>query len=126
MTRSLKSQISRDARSVFLNLKNYAVLKTLRYYRNGSSKPPEERKIPIVVDEDANNNNVWNRNKTHTRMGNDQTLYQMGITFFCALEDFNPPPKKGRRMELDGTIYEVVGHRNDYGILKVELRELEE
>lgn len=61
----------------FLNLKDFAVLKTQRYYRNGNSKPPEERKIPIVVDEDSNNNNVWNRNKTHTRMGNDQILYQM-------------------------------------------------
>lgn len=126
MTKSLKTQIGRDARRVFLNLKDFAVLKTLLYYRNGNSKPPEERRIPIVVDEDSNNNNVWNRNKTHTRMGNDQILYKMGICFFCALEDFNPPPKKGRRMELDGTTYEVIGHTNDYGILKVELRELEE
>ena len=124
--RSLKSQIRQDAKRVFLNLNDFAVLKEIRYYRNGNSKPPLDMKIPVVIDEDANNNNVWNRNKTHTRMGNDQTLYQMGIVFFCALEDFSPPPKKGRRMELGDRAYEVIGAAQEGGMLKVELRELEE
>ncbi len=124
--RSLKAQIRQDAKRIFLNLDDFAVLEHIRYYRNGSNKPPLDMRIPIVVDEDANNNNVWNRNKTHTRMGNDKTLYQMGITFFCALEDFSPQPKKGRRLELGDRAYDVIGVAREGGILKIELRELEE
>lgn len=126
MTKSLKSQIRRDAKRVFLSLDDFAVLEHIRYYRNGNSKPPLDLRIPIVVDEDANNNNVWNRSRTYTRVGNDQTLHQISKTIFCALEDFNPPPKKGRRMEVGDHAYEVVGVAREGGMLKIELRELEE
>lgn len=126
MRRSLKSQIQRDVKRVFLNLSDFAVLEHIRYYRNGNNKPPLDLHIPIVVDEDANNNNVWNRSRTYTRVGNDQTLHQISKTIFCALEDFNPPPKKGRRMEVGDHAYEVVGVAQEGGMLKIELRELEE
>lgn len=126
MRRNLKSQIRQDAKRVFLNLNDFAVLENLRYYRNGSGKPPQDLRIPVVTDEDANNNNVWNRSRTYTRLGNDQTLYQVSRTIFCAREDFDPPPKKGRRLEVGDHAYEVVGVALEGGILKVELRELEE
>lgn len=126
MIKSLKSQIRRDAKRVFLSLDDFAVLEHIRYYRNGNSKPPLDLRISIVVDEDANNNNVWNRSRTYTRVGNDQTLYQISKTIFCAQEDFNPPPKKGRRMEVGDHAYEVVGVAQEGGMLKIELRELEE
>lgn len=128
MIKSLKTQMQRDVKRVFLNLSDFAVLERIRYYRNGNGngKPPLDLRIPIVVDEDANNNNVWNRSRTYTRVGNDQTLHQISKTIFCALEDFNPPPKKGRRMEVGDHAYEVVGVAQDGGMLKIELRELEE
>lgn len=124
--RSLKSQIRRDAKRVFLNLNEFAVLENIRYYRNGTSNPPLELRIPIVVDEDANMNSVWNKNKNQQRIGKDQIIFQMEKILFCALEDFSPPPKKGRRMEIGDHGYEVLGVAQEGGMLKIELRELEE
>lgn len=124
--RSLKSQIRQDAKRVFLNLNDFAVLESVRYYRNGSGKPPLDLRIPIVVDEDANMNSVWNKNKNQQRIGKDQTIFQMEKILFCALEDFSPPPKKGRRMEVGDHAYEVLGVAQEGGMLKIELRELGE
>lgn len=124
--RSLKSQIQKDAKRVFLNLNDFAVMENIRYYRNGNSKPPLDLHIPIVVDEDANMNSVWNKNKNQQRIGRDQTIFQMEKILFCALEDFSPPPKKGHRMEVGDHAYEVLGVDREGGMLKIELRELEE
>lgn len=125
--RNLKSQIQRDAKEVFLNLDEFAIKEHIRYWRNGSNKPPEELHIAVVVNEDANMNGVWNKNKNQQRIGRDQTLFQLEIVFFCAREDFNPPPKKGRKIQIGNDhIYEVLGVDVQGGLLKVELRELEE
>ena len=124
--RNLKSQIRMDAKRVFLNLNEFAQLTHITYYRHGNSKPPEDREIPIVVNEDGNNNKVWNRTTTHTKMGNDTVLFQMTQVFFCALEDFTPPPKRGRKIEIEGRSCEVVGVTVEGAMLKVEVRELEE
>lgn len=124
--RGLKSQIQRDIKRVYLNLNDFAVLETIRYYRNGRGQPPLELRIPIVVNADENMNSVWNKNKAQQRIGSDQTIYQMEKVLFCALEDFNPPPKKGRRMELCGHAYETLSVSQEFGMLKIELRELEE
>ena len=105
----------------------FAVISHIRYWRNGRGKPPEDRRIPIVRNNEGNMNNVWNQVKNIQRIGRDQTLYQEEIVFFCAREDFNPPPKKGRTLQLDDdTIWEVLGADLQGGLLKVELRQLEE
>lgn len=125
--RNLKSQIQRDAKQVFMNTDDFAVLEHLRYWKNGREKPPVDLRIPIVVDEDANMNSVWNKNKNQQRIGRDQTLFQLEKIFFCAREDFDPPPKKGRRIQIgDDHIYEVLGVEIEGGLMRVELRELEE
>lgn len=126
MRKSLKAQIQRDAKRVFLNLNDFAVLEQVRYYRNGPERPPVDMRIAVVVDVDANMNSVWNKNKNQQRIGRDQIIFQMEKVMFCALEDFNPPPKKGRRIEVGNHAYEVLGTRQEGGMLKVELRELDE
>ena len=126
---NLQSQIQRDAKEVFLNLDEFAVLEHIRYFHNGANKPPLDLRIPIVVNEDANMNSVWNKNKNQQRIGADQTLFQMTVVFFCAREDFDPPPKKGRRLKIgerNGHAYEVLGADIQGGLLKIELRELDE
>ena len=125
--RNLKSQIQRDAKLVFLNLDEFAVLEEIKYWANGNGKPPINLHIAIVVNEDANMNSVWNKNKNVQRIGRDQTLFQLEKVFFCAREDFDPPPKKGRKIQIgNDRIYEVLGVDVQGGLLKVELRELEE
>lgn len=126
MRRSLKSQIQKDAKRVFLNLGEFAVEKEIVYYQDGMNRPPRTLKIPVSIDEDANMNSVWNKNKNQQRIGNDQELYQMEIVFFCALEDFQPPPKKARRIQVDDLLYEVLSVKTIEGMLEVELRRLEE
>jgi hypothetical protein len=126
MRRSLKVQIERDAKRVFLDLNDFAELVHIRYWRHGTSKEPEDKEISVVVEENMNDNRVWNRNKTHTKMGNDESLFQVDLTFFCARSDFDPPPRRKRQMEVDGKAYEVVGVTFEGGLMKVELRDLEE
>lgn len=100
--------------------------KTVRYWRNGTGKPPEERVVPVVIDQDENMNSVWNKNKNQQRIGNDQVVFQMEKAFYCSRSRFSPPPKKGRRLELDNVLYEVLGVETEGGMLRIELRELEE
>lgn len=126
MRRSLKSQIRRDARRVFLNLEEFGTLERVLYWRHGEGKEPEDRRIPVVIDKDSNMNSVWNKNKNQQRIGHDQTLYQMEFILFCALEDFNPPPRKGRNIQVGDHEYNVLGVTIEGGLLKIELRELEE
>lgn len=111
---------------MFLDLEGFAVIGEIRYWRNGSAAPPEEKKLKIVVDQDENMNSVWNKNKNQQRIGHDQVIFQMEKAFYVSREDFSPPPKKGRRLELDGVLYEVLGVETAGGMLHVELRELEE
>ena len=125
--RNLKSQIQRDAKLVFLNLDEFAVLEEIKYWANGNGKPPVQLRIRIAVNRDDNMNAVWNKHKDIQRIGHDQTLFQMEYVFFCAREDFSPPPKKGRKIQIGNDhIYEVLGVDVQGGLLKVELRELEE
>lgn len=124
--RNLKSQIQRDAKTVFLNLNEFATLERIRYWRNGPSKPPADMRIPIVTDTDGNMNAVWNRIKDQHRSGHDQTLFQMEFIFFCAREDFDPPPKKDRKIQVGDHTYQVLGAEVEGGLLRVELRELDE
>lgn len=126
MVRSLKAQIQKDAKRVFLDLEGFAVVENIKYWRNGLKEPPEERRVPVVIDEDANMNSVWNKNKNQQRIGHDQELYQMELTFYVALEDFQPPPRKGRRIKIGDRTYDVLGVRTEGGLLKVEVRRLEE
>jgi hypothetical protein len=126
MRRSLKAQIGADAKRVFLSMEGFAVKEEIHYWRNGKDSPYETRVIPVVVDEDANMNAVWNKNKNQQRIGHDQSLFQVEKIFFCARSDFDPPPKKGRRIEVTGLIYEVLGVTTEGGLLKVEMRRLEE
>ena len=126
MRRNLKAQILRDVKRVFLNPDDFGVLERVLYWRNGNSKPPEDRNIMIVLDEDTNMNKTWNRHKDLQRIGHDQIMYQVEKILFCALEDFNPPPKKGRRMQIGDRMYETLGVSDEYGILIIELRALEE
>ena len=128
MIRSLKSQIQADAKRVFLDLEGFAVMTEITYWRHGTGKPPEIKRLKIVVDEDEYMNSVWNKNKNQQRIGNDQVAYQMEKVLFVAREDFSPPPKKGRRLQLDGdaAIWEVLSVGTEGGLLKIEMRELEE
>ena len=128
MRRDLKSQIRRDARRVFLDLDDFAVLETLKYWRRGDSKPPEERRIRVVVDEDANISmyKSVNRSLDAESIKHDQLLYRMEKILFCALEDFNPPPRKDRRMQVGDHTYTVLGAMVEGGIVKITMRELEE
>lgn len=124
--RNLKSQIQRDAKTVFLNLDEFATLERIRYWRNGTQKPPADMRIPIVTDADGNMNAVWNRIKDQHRSGHDQTLFQTEFIFFCAREDFDPPPKKDRKIQVGDHTYQVLGAEVEGGLLRVELRELDE
>lgn len=128
MKRDLKSQIRRDAKRVFLNPADFAVLETLKYWRRGDGKPPEERRINIVVDEDANISMYKGVNKSvdAEHIKHDQRLYRMEKILFCALEDFNPPPRKGRRLQVGDHSYSVLGVMVEGGIVKITMRELEE
>lgn len=126
MRRNLKAQILRNHKRVFLNPDDFGVLEHVVYWRYGQSKPPEDRNIVIVLDEDTNMNKTWNKHKDLQRIGHDQVMYQVEKVLFCALEDFNPPPKKGRRMQIGDRLYETLGVGNEYGMLKIELRALEE
>ena len=122
----MKSQIQRDARRVFLNLDEFAILERIRYWRNGPSKPLVDMRIPIVTDTDGNMNAVWNRIKDQHRNSHDQTLFQTEFIFFCAREDFDPPPKKNREIKVGDHMYQVLGVEVEGGLLRVELRELDE
>ena len=124
--RNLKSQIQQDARRVFLNLDEFATLERIRYWRNGSNKPPVDMRIRIVTDTDGNMNAVWNRIKDQHRSGHDQALFQTEFIFFCAREDFDPPPKKNRSIQVGDHMYQVLGVEVEGGLLRVELRELDE
>lgn len=124
--RNLKSQIQQDATNVFLNLSDFATLEHIQYFKYGNSKPPLDMRIPIVVTEDANMNSVWNKNKNVQRIGRDQELFQLEKIFFCARVHFDPPPKKGRNIKIGDRIYEVLGVDVQGGLLRVEVRELEE
>lgn len=125
--RSLKSQIREDAKKVFLSVDDFAKIAHIRYWRYGRGKPPEDLRVPIVINNEGNMDNVWNQVKNIQRVGRDQILYQVEIVLFCAREDFDPPPKKGRTLQMeDDTIWEVLGVDIQGGILKVELRQLEE
>lgn len=128
MRRDLKSQIRRDARRVFLNPADFGVLETLKYWRKGDAKPPEERRICVVVDEDANISMYKGVNKSvdSENIKHDQLLYRMEKILFCALEDFNPPPRKGRRLQVGDHTYIVMGVMVEGGMVKVTMRELEE
>ena len=124
--RNLKSQIQQDARRVFLNLDEFATLERIRYWRNGSNKPPVDMRIRIVTDTDGNMNAVWNGIKDQHRSGHDQALFQTEFIFFCAREDFDPPPKKNRSIQVGDHMYQVLGVEVEGGLLRVELRELDE
>ena len=124
--RNLKSQIRRDAKRVFLNPDELGEMEHILYFRNGGGKPPIDLFIPVVVTEDENMNSVWNKNKNQQRVGSDQTIFQLEKILFCAWEDFSPPPKKGRRIQVGDRVYEVLGVGKEGGLLKIELRELEE
>ena len=124
--RNLKSQIQRDAKRVYMNLDEFATLEHIRYWKNRNG-PPVDMRIAIVTDEDGNMNAVWNTLKDQQRVSHDQTLFQMEKVFFCAREDFDPIPKKNRRIQIgDGAICQVLGVEVEGGLLRVEVRELEE
>ena len=108
MVRSLKSQIQKDAKRVFLNLSEFAVMKRIAYWPDGMSKPPVIMQIPVSIDEDANMNSVWNKLKSQQRIGNEQELYQIDVVLLAAFEDFKPMPKKGRRLQIDNAVYDVL------------------
>ena len=111
---------------MFLNLDEFATLERIRYWRNGSNKPPVDMRIRIVTDTDGNMNAVWNGIKDQHRSGHDQALFQTEFIFFCAREDFDPPPKKNRSIQVGDHMYQVLGVEVEGGLLRVELRELDE
>lgn len=124
--RDFKHQLVKDTRRVFLNLGEFGELKRILYWRGGRGNPPEDRRIPACLCRDENMNSVWNKMKNQQRTGNDQVLYQMERFLFCSQSDFSPPPRKNRYLQVDDHTYEVLGVTVEEGMLKVELRELDE
>lgn len=125
--RNLKSQIQRDAKRVFMNLDDFATLEHIRYYRNGD-KPPTDMRIAVVVDEDETESPAWDKRRSASSgvMGNDQTVFRRNKVLFCAREDFDPPPKNGRKIKVGAVSYMVTGVGMEGGLLRVGLQELDE
>ena len=121
-----KSQVQEDVKRTFLNLSEFAYQMDIEYYRNGHSKPPDRFSVPVVITDDSNMNSIWNKNKAQQRVGHDQTLYQKDATMWVALEDFQPPPKRGRDLMMNGKTYNVLGVESQDGALIIDLRILEE
>ena len=125
--RNLKSQIQRDAKRVFMNLDDFATLERVRYYCNGD-KPPTDMRIAVVVDEDETESPAWDKRRSAFSgvMGNDQTVFRRNAVMFCAREDFDPPPKNGRKIQVGDRFYQVTGVGMEGGLLRVGLQELDE
>ena len=125
--RNLKSQIQRDAKRVFMNLDDFATLEHIRYYRNGNG-PPVDMRIAAVVDEDETESPAWDKRRGASRgvMGNDQTLFRRNAVMFCAREDFDPPPKDGRKIQVGTVSYKITGVGMEGGLLRIGLQELDE
>lgn len=126
LKRDLKQQMQADVKKVFLNLNGFAELETLRYFRNGNSAPPDEFHVPVVIVEDKNMNSVWNKNKAQQRAGNEPVLYQMDFSLWVAMEDFQPAPKKNRRIIVGDRSYNVLDVDTQEGFFRIEIRRLEE
>ena len=126
MARDLKSLIQADVKNTFMALDGFAHQETIRYYRNGQRNPPDEFRIPVITESDANMNAAWNKNKAQQRAGNDQDLFQMDLVLWVAQEDFQPAPKKKRDIALMGKLYNIIDVDTQDGMFKLELRILEE
>lgn len=126
MKRSFKAQVQEDVKNVFLSLDDFAEPETIRYWKNGPDRSPLELHIPIVVEEEGNMNSVWNKNKAQQRAGNEPILFQVDKTIWCALEDFGQKPRKNRLMRVGNQKYGILSVEVEEGMLKIELRRLEE
>ncbi|MCD7918638.1 MAG: hypothetical protein LUG45_00885 [Clostridiales bacterium] len=124
MRRSLKAQIHADAKRVFLSMEGFAVTETIRYWNRGSEHPPVELHIPVVVNEDENA--VRDMNKNQQKNDHERSLYQMDKEIFVALEDFQPPPKRNRRIQIGNHVYMVYNVSIAGGIIQITARELDE
>ena len=125
--RNLKSQIQRDAKRVFMNLDDFATLEHIRYYRN-RGEPPVDMRIAAVVDDDETESPAWDKRRGASRgvMGNDQTLFRRNAVMFCAREDFDPPPKNNRKIQVGAVSYKITGVGMEGGLLRIGLQELDE
>ena len=126
MRRNLKAQMQADVKDVFLHLEGFARIEHIRHWYKGDNAPPKEWDMPCVITADENMNSVWNKNKAQQRAGNEPILYQMECVMTCAQEDFQPLPKKNRRIQVGNKNYQVLSVRTTEGILRIELRRLEE
>lgn len=120
-----KSQLMQDVRDTFMNLSEFADLLDIRYFNNGTGKPPIIRSIPGILSED-----VCHKRKRgyygRESLGNDQAIYPASATLTCALADFSPMPKVGRSMQINGAEYRVQSVQEDMGMLEVKLSRLTE
>lgn len=125
--RSLKSQIQGDAKRVFMNLDEFAVLEHIRYYPS-DNKPPVDMRIPVVVNEDESGTQAWykSRSVSYAGVGNDQTLYRVNKVLYCAWEDFNPQPRNRRKIQVGNYTYTVYGVEVQGGLLKIGLLAMDE
>lgn len=120
MMRGLKAQMQADAKRVFLSLNDFAVTETVLYWREGSGRPPEERHIPVVTEEEGNWNTTYNKGRSLST-GNDPMIYQQGKIVWIATEDFQPLPRKNRKIQIGNQRWGIVSVSVEDGLLKLEL-----
>ncbi|MCD8355868.1 MAG: hypothetical protein LUE11_04775 [Clostridia bacterium] len=124
MGRNLKSQIQEDNKKVFLNCNDFAEPAVIKYYRHGNAAPPDELHIDILIDSDGDMDKTWNSEKAYQISSNVKTIKEENISIFTAQADFQPIPKRGRRIEINGKNYEISSVSTNTGILQINMHRL--
>lgn len=124
--RSLKSQMERDTKRVFLNQNDFAVSDTILYFRDGDNSPPVEYHIPFVIEEDGDMLKTWNKQESYHLSAYEDAVMQKGYVLFAALSDFQSIPRRKRYMQVGKTRYQISAVVNEAGMLKIKLRVLDE
>lgn len=124
MRRNLKSQIQKDNKRVFLNLDEFAEPVVIKYYRWGDTKPPDELHIDVVIGTDENMTKTWNAEKAYQIPSDIKSVKEENLTLYVAQEDWQPVPKRGRRLKLNGRDYEISSVTTNTGMLIINMHRL--
>lgn len=124
LRRNLKAQIQRDNKRVFLNLEGFAELVDIRYWREGEDKPPQCLRIAGILNSDGDMTKAWNAEKAYQMPNYEKSIKEENLSLFVALEDFQPKPRRNRKIEVNKHSYEITSVSTDSGMLQIDMHRL--
>lgn len=117
MLPNFKKQILQDRDVVFHNPKGFAEKMRMEY---------QGREMELWGQMEEEGTAVREKNNNQRKSDNEKSLYQYDKYIWVSQKDFGSVPKRGRKLTVNGVLYQIMGVSVEYGEIEIIARRLNE